>query len=318
MNKKIILVGGDPNSINSEIIFKSWKKIPKNIKKKIILISNYNMLLDQFKRLNYKVNLMKIDNYYDFPNTSKLKVLNINLNYKNPFKVSKKSSSIFILKSLDLAHKLGLKKDVAGIINCPINKNLLNKSKIGVTEYFATKCAVNDNSEVMLIKNKKLMVSPLTTHLDIKSIPRKLTQKLIIKKIKVIDIWYKKEFNKKAKIAILGLNPHNAELRKNSEEKKIIIPAIKKLKNVNIKIDGPYVSDTIFINDYKKFDIIVGMYHDQVLAPFKALFKFDAINLTLGLKYIRVSPDHGVAIKKIMKKNSSFLSLLNCIKFINK
>ena len=73
MNKKIILVGGDPNSINSEIIFKSWKKIPKNIKKKIILISNYNMLLDQFKRLNYKVNLMKIDNYYDFPNTSKLK-----------------------------------------------------------------------------------------------------------------------------------------------------------------------------------------------------------------------------------------------------
>ena len=89
MNKKIILVGGDPNSINSEIIFKSWKKIPKNIKKKIILISNYNMLLDQFKRLNYKVNLMKIDNYYDFPNTSKLKVLNINLNYKNPFKVSK-------------------------------------------------------------------------------------------------------------------------------------------------------------------------------------------------------------------------------------
>ena len=170
----------------------------------------------------------------------------------------------------------------------------------------------------MLIKNKKLMVSPLTTHLDIKSIPRKLTQKLIIKKIKVIDIWYKKEFNKKAKIAILGLNPHNAELRKNSEEKKIIIPAIKKLKIVNIKIDGPYVSDTIFINDYKKFDIIVGMYHDQVLAPFKALFKFDAINLTLGLKYIRVSPDHGVAIKKIMKKNSSFLSLLNCIKFINK
>ena len=103
-------------------------------------------------------------------------------------------------------------KDVAGIINCPINKNLLNKSKIGVTEYFATKCAVNDNSEVMLIKNKKLMVSPLTTHLDIKSIPRKLTQKLIIKKIKVIDIWYKKEFNKKAKIAILGLN-HIMELK---------------------------------------------------------------------------------------------------------
>ena len=93
-----------------------------------------------------------------------------------------------------------------------------------------------------------------------------------------------------------------------TRKKKIIIPAIKKLKNVNIKIDGPYVSDTIFINDYKKFDIIVGMYHDQVLAPFKALFKFDAINLTLGLKYIRVSPDHGVAIKNNEKKFKFFKS----------
>ena len=69
-------------------------------------------------------------------------------------------------------------------------------------------------------------------------------------------------------------------MRKNSEEVKIIIPAIKKLKKLNIHVKGPLVTDTLFINDYKKFDVIVGMYHDQVLAPFKSLYKFDAINVT--------------------------------------
>ena len=73
------------------------------------------------------------------------------------------------------------------------------------------------------------------------------------------------------------------------------MPAINSLKKLGININGPYVADTIFINDYKKYDVIVGMFHDQVLAPFKSIFKYDAINLTLGLKYIRVSPDHGTA-----------------------
>ena len=81
-------------------------------------------------------------------------------------------------------------------------------------------------------------------------------------------------------------------MKKNSEEKKIIIPAILKLKK-GIKLSGPLVSDTLFIKDFKNYDVIVGMYHDQVLTPFKTIFKFDAINITLGLKYLRVSPDHG-------------------------
>ena len=117
---------------------------------------------------------------------------------------------------------------------------------------------------------------------------------------------------------MLGLNPHNAELRKYSEEKKIIIPSIFKLKKKGIKINGPLVSDTIFINEYKKYDIIIGMFHDQVLAPFKTLFKFDAINITLGLKYLRVSPDHGIAKNLIKKKKGNPISLIKCINFINK
>jgi 4-hydroxy-L-threonine phosphate dehydrogenase PdxA len=317
MTKKIILISGDPNSINSEIIFKCWKKLSIQMRKKIYLVANYNLLETQFKKLNYKIKLKSVKNINNDIKSNKLKVLNIALNYKNPFNVSQNEASKFVVKSLNFSHKLALKKNILGIINCPINKNLL-KNKMGVTEYLANKCKIKDNTEVMLIRNKSLSVAPITTHLDIKQVSKKIKVLTIIKKVKTINNWFKKMFNKKPKIAILGLNPHNAELRINSEERKIIIPAIKKLKKFGLKLTGPHVSDTFFINEYKSFDVVVGMFHDQVITPFKTIFKFDAINITLGLKYLRVSPDHGVAINLIGKKKADSTSLFKCINFINK
>ena len=204
------------------------------------------------------------------------------------------------------------------MINCPINKNTLNMKNIGVTEYLASKCKIKDNSEAMLIKSDKLTVCPITTHLDIKDISKKLTGSLIVNKIKTINQWYKKNKKLSPKIGVLGLNPHNAELRKNSEEIKHIIPSIKKLKSMKINVKGPLVSDSLFIDEYKNYDVIVGMYHDQVLIPIKTLYKYEAINVTLGLKYLRVSPDHGVASNIINKNKANPKSLINCIKFINK
>ena len=168
----------------------------------------------------------------------------------------------------------------------------------------------------MLIQNNQLAVSPITTHLLVKNISKKINSKIIIKKIMKINQWYLKKIKRKPKIAILGLNPHNAELEKNTEEVKHILPSINKLKKLGINLNGPFVADTIFINEYRKFDIIVGMYHDQVIAPFKSIFKFDAINITLGLKYIRVSPDHGVAQNLIKKNLASPESLVKCINFL--
>ena len=204
------------------------------------------------------------------------------------------------------------------MINCPINKNLLKKKRTGVTEYLAKKCKIYDGSEVMLIHNKKLSVTPITTHMDIKNVSKSIKVKNIINKSKTIEKWFKKNLNIKPKIGILGLNPHNSEMEKKSEEKKIIIPAILKLKKKGFKVKGPLVSDSIFINDFSKFDVIIGMYHDQVLSPFKALFKFNAINITLGLRYFRASPDHGTAFDIIKKNKANEASLLNCINFIHK
>ena len=318
MKKKIIIVSGDPTSVNSEIIFKSWKKIKNSIKKKIYIISNHKLLHSQFKELGYSIEMVKVNTLNDNLNTNKLKILNMNLNFKKAFKIKERDASKFVLDSLNYAHNLALKKNVAGIINCPLNKKLLNKNKIGVTEFLASKCQIKNNSEVMLIRNKKLSVCPITTHINLKEVAKKINKKIIINKVKIINAWFKKINNKKPRIGILGLNPHSAEFRIDSEEKKIIIPAVLKLKKLNINIKGPLAADTVFINNYKKFDIIVGMYHDQVLSPFKTIFKFNAINITLGLKYLRMSPDHGVAVDLIGKNKADPISLIECINFVNK
>ena len=141
---------------------------------------------------------------------------------------------------------------------------------------------------------------------------------MIENKVKTANTWYKKTYRKSPKIAMLGLNPHNAELRPESEEIKIILPTILKLRKNGVKIFGPIVADTIFIKNYKKYDLIFGMYHDQVLAPFKTISKFEAINITLGLKYLRVSPDHGTAKNLIKKNKADPTSLIECFKFIKK
>ena len=124
--------------------------------------------------------------------------------------------------------------------------------------------------------------------------------------------------SKKPKIAVLGLNPHNAEFNKRSEEHKFIRPLVKKLKKFSINLSGPYSADSFFIDKYKNFDVVVGMYHDQVITPFKTLLKFNAINITLGLKYLRVSPDHGTAEDIIRKNKANPQSLIDCIQFLNK
>ena len=312
--KKIIILTGDPNSINSEIIYKTWKTLNKKVRKNIYFISNYKLIKKQFDKLGYKTKIEIVKNIDKLSKNSNIKIINIDLIFNNPFKVKKNQASNFILDSLDLGHKLALdKKKTLGLINCPINKELLKNKFVGVTEYFANKCKVKKNSEVMLIKNEELSVSPITTHINISKISRSINKGKIVKKVKIIDLWFKKNLNIKPKIAILGLNPHNAEFRKNSEEVKIILPAIAKLKKQGINAKGPFVADTIFIKDYKKFDVIVGMYHDQIIAPFKSLFKFDAINMTLGLKYLRLSPDHGTASDIIFKNKADPYSLKKCI-----
>ena len=316
--KKICIVSGDPNSINSEIIFKSWNKLNKKTKNKIILIGNYELLKKQRKKINIPINLNKIDKIERIKtHDNSLKIIDYPLKFNDCFKVKKTQAAKYVLGSLNLAHQLCIKNEIKGFINCPIEKNLIKKKGIyGVTEFLGKKNPSNKFSEVMLLHNKKLSVVPLTTHIKIKDISKYIKKNLIIKKINTLNIFYKRLFKKEPRIVVLGLNPHNCELEKNSEEVKIIIPAIKELKK-KYNIVGPMVADNFFKDSYKNFDVVVGMYHDQVLIPFKNFFKFDAINITLGLNYLRISPDHGTAKDIIGKNKANPKSLLKCIKFFD-
>ena len=134
---------------------------------------------------------------------------------------------------------------------------------------------------------------------------------MIEQQIKLIDNFYKKKIGFKPKIGVLGLNPHCESIAKYNEDEKIIKPAINNLKKFKNKISGPFPADTCFLKkNRKKFNVIVGMYHDQVLTPIKTLFEYNAINITLGLPFIRVSPDHGPNEKMLGKNISNPLSLI--------
>ena len=105
----------------------------------------------------------------------------------------------------------------------------------------------------------------------------------------------------------------------NLRNDSILKPAINSLKKLNYKISGPYSADTCFLKQNRKnFDIIIGMYHDQVLTPIKTLYEYDAINITLGLPFVRISPDHGPNEKMIGKNKSNPLSLISAISFLDK
>tara|TARA_B100000579_G_scaffold431396_1_gene446364 strand:+ start:910 stop:1860 length:951 start_codon:yes stop_codon:yes gene_type:complete len=308
------IILGEPNSINSEILAKS-----SAYKSKAIVIGSYHLLKSQLKILKIKRKIKKIENLDDIKKSKKvINILDIPLKFKKAFSVNSKESSNYVKKCLMIGHNLCLEKKIKGMINCSVSKkNLFKNKNQGVTEFLARKNKVY-KSEVMLIYNKKLSVVPLTTHIKIKDVSKSLKKDIIVSKLKTLDKNYRKYFKKKPKIAILGLNPHNFEFKKNSEEVKLIKPIVNNLSN-KINISGPYSADTIFFYDnLKKYDVIVGMYHDQVLTPFKALFGFDAINITLGLPYIRMSPDHGVAEDKKKLNKANPQSLNSCIKIISK
>ena len=188
---------------------------------------------------------------------------------------------------------------------------------MGITEYIASKYSIN--RKAMLIYNKHLSVCPLTTHLPLKLVSQEINQKNIIEKIDLLNRFYKNNLNIKPKIGVLGLNPHCESIDKFNEDEKIIKPIINKMKKGGYKVFGPLSADTVFLKkNRKKFNVILGMYHDQVLAPIKTLYEYDAINITLGLPFLRISPDHGPNERMIGKNLSNPLSLIQAIKFLEK
>jgi 4-hydroxythreonine-4-phosphate dehydrogenase len=315
--KPIIIVAGEPNSIFFEIFFKIIKK---KIKSPLILIASEKLILNQAKILRYKINLNLI-NENDLINKKKIlkkiNLINVDLKQNKAFDKITSKSNKYISSCFEIALRL-IGKDISNkLINGPISKKTFLKNKFnGITEYLAKK--TNTKDFAMIIYNKKLSVCPMTTHLPIKYVSKRINKLELIKKVRIINKFWKTKFNKKVKIGITGLNPHCESIDNFNEDKSIVYPTIKRLKKLKYNVQGPYAADTIFLkNNRRKFDLIIGMYHDQVLTPLKTLFEYDAINITIGLPFIRVSPDHGPNETMLGENKSNYLSLYNSIKFLD-
>ena len=315
--KPIIIVPGQPNSIFFEIFFKSLNI--KRIKSPIILICcadlfrfnakkyKFNESINLIDSINKKKNLIKNSIYIFDIKLKKNKLQKIQLGHNKEY-LNRCFYESFKLLKKNITHKF---------LNGPINKKkFLGKDYLGITEYISN--YFNQKKIGMLIYNNKLSVCPLTTHLPLKLVPKKITKLLIQEKLKIINNFYIHKLKFKPTIGVTGLNPHCESISKFNEDEKIIAPAIKFSKKKGISVSGPYPADTIFLKQNReKFDVILGMYHDQVLTPLKTLYEYDAINITMGLPFLRVSPDHGPNEKMANRNLSNPTSLCKALEFLD-
>ncbi len=304
----ILIVPGERKSVFFEIFFKSLKS--KIFSSPMILICNKKNLEGKIKKYRFKKNIEQIElsEVYSKKFSNK-KIYVINVEFQ--------TSDIYVYNCFKIAFKL-IKKGISyKLLNGPINKTkTLKKKYLGVTEFVAKN--FDQNKFAMLIYNKYLSVCPVTTHLPLNLVAKKISKKLIKEKIVIIHDFYKRVLGFKPKIGVVGLNPHCESVLKFNEDNKIVLPAIKTLKS-KINVKGPFSSDTIFLrNKRKEFDVIVGMYHDQVLTPIKTIFEYEAINITIGLPFLRVTPDHGPNEKMVGKNISNPISLIRSLEFLDK
>ena len=294
LNNKLIFVG-DLNSINLEIIAKSYKHLTKkNIK--IILIGDIDEIQKYFIRIRFKVSIVELFSIED----------HLNFNNKNIFIFHAGSNSTdkpnLILNQIVVSNNLSKHKSY-DLITMPIDKSIIKKENNfnGVTEFLSQ---INFKKTFMLMRGEGFSIIPLTTHIKFKNILNGFNAKNLYKDLKdIIYIINKKKINYN-EIIILGINPHAGEdgTLGNEENiiKKVIITINKGLKFLKIK--GPLSADSAFKNINSK-KLFISYYHDQALIPFKIL-NTQSINHTIGLTYNRFSPTHGTA-SDIMYKNKS-------------
>ncbi|MBC08229.1 4-hydroxythreonine-4-phosphate dehydrogenase PdxA [Thalassospira sp.] len=213
---------------------------------------------------------------------------------------SAKTASV-VIESITRAVELATKGDASAVVTNPIQKSALYEagfSHPGHTEFLA-ELAGPGTIPVMMLANSQLRVVPLTIHIALKDVPTQLTTKLIVERCRITHQSLKDAFGIKApRLAVAGLNPHAGEDgAMGTEEQTIMAPAIEQLRNEGIDVIGPLPADTMFHAEARaNYDVALCPYHDQALIPVKTLDFHGGVNVTLGLPFIRTSPDHGTAL----------------------
>ena len=300
---KIGITCGDINGVGPEVAIKALKQIHGDYK--FYLIGPKNLWLNQISKL-------KVDNFGSFELVDLGK---FSITPGTPTATSGKIS----IQAINESIKLWDDKVIDIIITAPISKEAIFKagSKFkGHTEIFANH--FKTNKYVMMFLSRSFYAALMTIHIPIKEVSKQLTKELLENKIQVVRNSLKEDFSLRSpKIAIMGLNPHAGESTViGREESEIIIPVIKKLSGNKFGIYGPFSPDGFFgRKEYKNVHCVIGMYHDQVLIPFKLLNFNNGVNFTAGLPLIRTSPDHGTAFNLAGKNLADHRSMLEAIKY---
>lgn len=333
MRRKLIIgvTMGDPAGIGPEVVVKgiATKKIRMTCIP--VVFGSYEVIRRAAKRYVKNAKVEKVSSFENFAKHSSKKtsseLINVypctSLNYKK-IKVGKLNytSAKLAVDSLICATKMALSKKIDALVTAPLTKKglfLAGYKFKGHTEFLA-KLSHTKNYAMMFV-SPDLKVALVTTHLPISEVSRALTPKKVREKIELTNQMLKKAFSiKNPKIAVCGLNPHaGEETLLGEEDRKIILPAIRKAQRKGLKVFGPVPADSVFSPDVSSnFDCIVAMYHDQGIIPLKTKGIGNAVNLTWGLPFIRTSPDHGTAFNIAGKGKANPAGIINAVLLASK
>lgn len=293
--KKIIISLGDPAGIGPDLCVKLATQKFNAI---LIVIGNKEAIENRAKMVNEKIIITNKQEPHE--GNSSLTIIDIKYPYSVIPGKPNKANSYAQFKQINFIVKELLNNNYDAMVTLPISKNMLSEALPefkGHTEYISA-LANTEGKELMMLASKKLKVALVTTHVSLKKVPLLITQKKLSDTLKTLNNELKSKFKiTKPKIIVTGLNPHSGENGEfGDEEEKIISPVIKELKMTGYDLIGPIPADTAFTKkNIGMCDAFLAMYHDQGLAPFKAISFGRGVNITLGLPFIRTSVDHGTA-----------------------
>lgn len=321
MTTKIIITSGEPAGIGIDICL----NLPEVPDTELYIIVDPELLVQRAQELGKTVPLTIHDHLDKLSDNYRSDTHNIiPVKLKTPCVTGKLDgkNSQYVLSTLDLACELCLKKHVSAMVTAPIQKSIINQAGFaftGHTEYLAEKASSNDPLRpVMMLATKSLRVALATTHLPLKEVSSAITQNSLSECLQILNTFLHDNLDiSKPEILVCGLNPHAGENGNlGNEETQTIIPVIEKFKNQGMNLIGPLPADTLFTPKYlDTADAVLAMYHDQGLPVLKYSGFGKAVNITLGLPFIRTSVDHGTALDLAGTGKASNSSLLEAINF---
>ncbi len=312
------ITGGDPNGIGIEVILKALMStsIPKNVN--YVVIANADHFLAQINELGICMEPNIISQIKDMVDGA-INVLHVavpDLEHEKPGRISGTAGTaayLYVSKAIELA----MAQEIHALVTGPIHKGALYKAGYryhGHTEILAEQTQTSNFA--MSFVSPKLCVVLATAHIPLNQVIQSITSDSLFLKIKLAHELMQKLGIESPRIGIAGINPHCGEDGIfGTEENDIILPAIQKARHYLLDVDGPVPGDTLFYHHFQgKYDIVIAMYHDQALAPLKLLAFEEAVNVTLGLPFVRTSPDHGTAFDIVGKGMANPSSMIESIK----